>query len=65
MTYGWAENPLHLFRSSVKKRGVAFSSKEISLASSSQKLIADSLIDESLNAMKLFLIECRLQKGLM
>ena len=30
-------------------------SKEISLASSSQKLIADSLIDKSLNAMKLFL----------
>jgi len=47
-----------------KKRGVAFFYKEISLASSSQKLIADSLIDKSLNAMKLVLIECRLQKGL-
>ena len=32
--------------------------KEISLASSSRKLIADRLIDKSLNAMKLFLIEC-------
>ena len=45
MAYGYAKNPLHLIRSSVKKEALPF--------------------PKSLNAMKLFLIECRLQKGLM